>query len=202
MSCLPCRNWSNVIIIVTCNITQLFVPPSRATLMISIAMTGSYCVQAVPALCDVCSPDVYLTVSHLTRSSEWARPGGCKPDKITYTINGHSVLAPSGSVTVCQALKLGYTVPESKPPRPLSPNVLIGWRTIYPGPSAYPRDPHGPHAVYDGVVMRNFASQPEAWSRVEKGKRYDFVLSLEDGGDGKAPTMWYISKHGVVVERR
>jgi hypothetical protein len=113
------------------------------------------------------------------KSDEWSRPGGCKNDTLSFTVNRGSIVHPKGSVTICQALTLDRDSPWTN------------WRLLDNDDS--PNDEDGPRVVYRGTPGDTDAVCDGDF-RYEIGDRVDFAIRLKGSGDGKEPTTVYIGK--------
>jgi hypothetical protein len=119
------------------------------------------------------------------KSDEWTRPGGCKPDTLSVTMNGGSLLDPAGSVTVCNARKLQDRSPWRN------------WATYKKGGSLFDED--GVRVTFVGSPEIRDGDCPEDVSVASLGETLDFVIRLKGSGDRKAPTVVYIGKGSIGV---
>jgi hypothetical protein len=117
-------------------------------------------------------------MTFVIKSEEWSTK--CKHDAITFTMNGKSLINPTGgSVSVCNIPKLAK-----------DSQFQHNW--------SYDGDEH--HAVWTGPPEdRDSPSCPNYASLTRKGRRYDFVIGLKDSGDGKDSTTMYIGKKSIDI---
>jgi hypothetical protein len=123
------------------------------------------------------SPNGFVGMTFVLKSGEWSRPGRCTADTLSINMNGRSLIDPAVTVSVCDVPKL------------LTSSPYVNWRKY-----------DGAHAVWtDAPEERDTVSCPASVAFAEKAKRYNFVITLKDSGDGQAPTALYLGKHSLRV---
>jgi hypothetical protein len=116
-------------------------------------------------------------MTFVLKSKEWSPLSGCKPDTVSFTMNGKSLINPAGgSVSVCDVPKL-----------PIDSQFQLNWRY------------NGVHGFWEGAPVDSDAPCPNGVSYTLIDKQYDFVISLKDSGTGEKATTMYIGKKSMRI---
>jgi hypothetical protein len=151
----------------------------------------------------------FAGLAFVLTSDEWTRPGGCKDDSFTFMFNGKTFLtlkyrlptdptdtaAPAATASAAKSVSMCII-------KSLRQN-FSNWRDhcyYLCEPGTYCCPPvDNKHATWLGAPSDTLEYYAE-YTRNKKGDRCDFVIRLQDSGDGKYPTVAYLGANSVENE--